>query len=176
MFCHNAYRFHCVTESTVCFKNSKLDARQRVISPRVRGGVGRTLCLWTGTFRGAYGFLARRLRRADNCSIVGFGCINSKYSVTQRWHTHVLMVSVTTVLARSRELRMYRFTESSSSGKSGLPPFRRKFKHMENTFHVTVYEIKLSGSRALRHVRAPQPARSIAMPPGKARVRLMIGI
>ena len=43
-------------------------------------------------------------------------------------YSHVLMVSVADVVARSRALRMYRFTGSTSSGESGLPPFCRFFK------------------------------------------------
>ena len=42
--------------------------------------------------------------------------------------------------------------------------------------YVSAYEIELNGSRALRHVRAPQSAMSISMPLGKARFGLFIEI
>ena len=44
-------------------------------------------------------------------------------------YSHVLMVSVADVVARSRALLMYRFTGSTSSGESGLPPFCKRIEH-----------------------------------------------
>ena len=60
-----------------------MDASQHVISPRVSGSVPPTLRLWTSTLRGAYYSLVRQIRGPDNISLVGFGCINSKYSVNE---------------------------------------------------------------------------------------------
>ena len=60
-----------------------MDASQQVMSPRVSGSVLPTLRLWTSTLRGAYYFLVRQIRRPEHTSLVGFGCINSKYSVNE---------------------------------------------------------------------------------------------
>ena len=85
-----------------------------------------------------------------------------KFSPNKQCRTHVLIVSVTTSLERSRELRMYRLTESSSSGESGLPPF------CEN--HVRVEKARQGTVRGrLGEIRADTIALPTGSPPEKGR-------